>query len=89
VNLNECRIADALDEDVAGFVLLAQCRGGDGEHDEQEQIRKKQGTRQLQEWPPWDWIGSEPGPNFAGYHKMGRRIGIGRLTCRSFAVARH
>jgi hypothetical protein len=34
-------------------------------------------------------IGSEPGPNFAGYHKMGRRIGLGRLTCRSFAVARH
>jgi hypothetical protein len=44
--LNECRVADAFDEDVAGVILLALCRGGESESDEQEKqgvIKRLQG----------------------------------------------
>src|ERR1019366_8113880 len=49
VQLNEGGVADALDEDVAGLFLLAECEGGDGEDCEQ---KKECEILRLQGGPP-------------------------------------
>src|ERR1019366_8604639 len=75
--LNEGGVADALDEDVAGLFLLAECEGGDGEDCEQ---KKECEILRLQGGPPCGALFFVPcslrsGANFAGYHKRDRKDG--------------